>query len=256
MPEPMVSTTSPARSEPRGLSTRPADGVPPALVQQLQRVAGNHAVAGLVPVAVQREKFVGVPAKHHLHVEINQDHYKFGNDRGSRISIGVNGTYKLDKLIEVRNHLVANPGGAGHAECVTWLEQQARAHPSWDEETGFDAEAHKVPNPHVDSLVEQAGNVGYGQDRFKTDFLEVGAEVIKESEGQLGLYGEGTTLAEVTESVDEVDLDDVLAGWSGPESPSNPKDVEKAWRRHVRTYLRQELLAKHPVEGKNASSYH
>ncbi len=242
-------------------------------LRQLQRVLGNQTVGKLLAeqrssapataslqreVAptnrlIQLERFIGDESKHHLHIEINQDHYKFGNDKGSRIELGKNGVYKLDQLIFCRNQLVANVGGAGHAECVEWLESECKTHPEWDDEIGFvpswDQDGAEK-NPHVEGVLAQKAEFispEEMQEAFGEAQEETYADVIK----KMWYFTEETTVEELRESIDAVALTDVLASWSGfHQDTYDPAELAAELKTAVGQYILHRLMDEFPVKNK------
>jgi hypothetical protein len=196
----------------------------------LDGMAGSSrsSSSGGVQRAVQMERFIGVPAKHHLHVDIGQEHYKFGTDRGSRMDFGGNGNHRLDALKEARNYLVDNGFLAnGGRECIAWLETACRDHNDWDEQKGFKTSYEKVeaPNPHVDNILGKASAIGLEHDDFSEAFAKA-KEKVMEKEAKRASdhdeysedaynYRDGTTVQDLQDELDSLKLKDILARWHG-----------------------------------------
>ncbi len=73
---------------------------------------------------VVQMRFIGEPARHHMHIEIRQPHYKNGNNQRSRINIGVNQVYRRPALQEVINTLNNQVGEPGAAACINWCNAE------------------------------------------------------------------------------------------------------------------------------------
>lgn len=66
--------------------------------------------------------FIGVSGACHLHVEISKPHFKYGNDKGSRIDFGTN--MDQPRLQRAYEELKANyQGKTGYADCIEYLEE-------------------------------------------------------------------------------------------------------------------------------------
>ena len=227
----------------------------------LDEMAGGGGGGAGVQRAVQMERFIGNEAKHHLHIEINQDHYKFGNDVGSRIEIGKNGVYKLDQLIVVRNYLVngGHTGNGGQA-CITWLESECRDHADWDEERGFKPSwepDEPEANPHVEGLVDRVGELGLTRDDLNMAFGQARTAVIAEESTHLdgNYYGqtedeEDVTAADLERTLGELKVDDFLVGsWAGPaKGETNPKKAIEDFKREAKLFMKEHLREEFPLK--------
>ncbi len=221
-----------------------------ALLDEVKPSSGGGAIQRVV----QMERFIGKEAKHHLHVEINQDHYKFGNDKGSRIEIGKNGVYKLDQLIVARNYLVNGDGAEGAAACITWLEAECEGHKDWNEDVGYKPswEVTEIEaNPHADGILEQGAETGLGRDGFENALIQAKAEVLEAQAGKLeggNHYTAGTTAGDLEETLEAVTLDQVLAGWSGfGDGGHDPRALAEEFKRAAKEYLRIQLMDEYPL---------
>ncbi len=80
---------------------------------------------------VQRKndkEYIGDKARHHMHAGrgVSQPHYKNGNDKGSRISIGSNQEYKKAQLEQVIDTLKPREREPGAAECIQWCKNESK----------------------------------------------------------------------------------------------------------------------------------
>jgi len=209
---------------------------------------------------IQRERFIGNKAKHHLHIEINQDHYKFAKDDGSRIEIGKNGNYKLDQLIVARNHLVENGYSGDDAQaCIDWLENECQTHSDWDESIGYQPswEVEEVEeNKHVEGLLDYGESYGYRRADFENTLMQAKADVLKDALGYLkdgNYYGSNEDGEEATEpliekTINDVTLLELLPQWSGfPDKIYSKSALAEYFKRIAKDFLRQLLFDTFPL---------
>ena len=205
---------------------------------------------------IQREQFIGSAKKHHLHVDIHQEHYKFGNDKGSRIEIGKNGVYNLDQLIVARNHLVNNGYTAnGGQACIDWLENKCETHEDWDAEAGFVPSWKREEveeNPHVDNILEFGEGRGYTREDFENSLIQAKDEVLeteKDRVNDTSYYPEGTTLENLEETIESVKLRDLLASWSGfDEGLYSKEELAEFFKRGAIDHIRYLLSDEYTLE--------
>ena len=228
----------------------------------LDQMAPSGGGGGAVQRIVQMEKFVGNQAKHHLHVEINQDHYKFGNDKGSRIEIGKNGVYKLDQLIVARNYLV--DGGhttLGGQACIDWLQNECTTHDAWDEDRGYKPsweQGEAEANPHVEGILAHADERGLDRAGFNKAFVQARTEVMTEEALHLdGNYyrkpgdddnEDPVVIGDLEAEMEKMSLDQILVGWSG--FHTSDYDVEALsveFKRYAKLAIKEKLRDQFPV---------
>lgn len=229
-----------------------------SVVQLRLAPASGHPV-------VQREQFIGDKKKHHLHIDIHQDHYTFGTDDGARIEIGNNGNYRLDGLIEARNYLKDNGFTAnGGQECIDWLEAACQSHNKWDPERGYVPSYMKAADrisPHVEHVLAQGKEFGLEQADFAKALTEAKDEVLKRSAKQFNdskYYPEGTTREEITEKVETFGLQRMLAGWSGFTEGEmlGKEERHEHFKRTAIQRLNEMLRDEFPLTGSAEKNYH
>lgn len=250
--------------------------------QGLEREAdamGERAVAGGVaqrksiesdPIGsaspVVQMIFIGDSAKHHLHVEINQDHYKYGNDKGGRIELGQNGNYKLDNLIEARNYLVNNDYTSdGGTECINWLEEECRNHEGWSEEAGFTPSyelQESENNPHAENILEQGNNFGLNRQTFEILFKRAKASAFSivskryDENKNLNYYPEDITKENINSSLEELDLMGFLAISHFPSDLYSRESIEEYLQTQMEQYAQWEIEDEFPLPTDDSKNYH
>ncbi|HVV88786.1 MAG TPA: DUF4157 domain-containing protein [Kofleriaceae bacterium] len=220
----------------------------------LDEMAGSGRGGGGVQRAVQMERFIGMPAKHHLHIEINQDHYKFGVDKGSRIELGKNGVYKLDQLKVARNYLVDNGLTAnGGQACIDWLESECQDHEHWDEDRAYKPswEGVEQANPHAEHILSHADERGLDRGGMENALVQARAEVLEQESPHLEAghhYTEGTEEGDLERVLEETTLDEILAGWSGFHTTDyDHKKLAEEFKRCAKEFLREKLRDEFPL---------
>jgi len=236
-----------------------------ALAQTVQSPAQLQRMPAAGESIVQREQFIGNKKKHHLHIEIRQDHYTFGTDDGARIEIGNNGNYRLDGLIEARNYLVDNGFTSnGGQECITWLENECTTHDDWDEERGYVPSYMKPAeriSPHVSNIVELFSNLGVTQGDIAEAWEEVQGVVLERElprHDDTAYYPEGTEEDEITDAVETYGLQRLLAGWGGfPVTEIfTPDDALEYFKRDAKEVLFDMLRDEFPLPSSDEKNYH
>lgn len=235
------------------------------LQAQMQGAVQRQLASGVGQSVVQREQFIGNKKKHHLHIEIHQDHYTFGTDDGARIEIGNNGNYRLDGLIEARNYLVDNGFTSnGGQECITWLENECTTHDDWDEERGYVPSYMKPAervSPHVSNIVELFSNLGVTQANVAEAWEEVQVGVLERElprHEDDSYYPEGTEEDEISEAVETFGLQRLLSGWGGfPVTEIYTPDAAlEYFKRDATEALYEMLRDQFPLPSSDDKNYH
>jgi hypothetical protein len=231
------------------------------LAEESPPVSRLNRLTSLSNPVAQREKFIGVKSKHHLHIEINQDHYKFGNHTGGRIELGSNGSYVLDQLISARNFLIRkNYTSDGGQDCIDWLETECKAHGDWDEDVGYvPSWEREVPedNPHVDGILEKGEQTGYDRAGFENSLVKARLETLEEAKIKLDAghhYGPNEDGVEASQEafdnrLKEIKLRDLLASWSGfSQDAFSPDAMDEEFTRAAKERLHEDLRETFPLE--------
>ncbi len=67
--------------------------------------------------------FIGEKSECHLHVDISQEHFKYGKDKGGRVSLVQKGNgYTLGSLLECLEAVQECKGSSGFEDCEEWLK--------------------------------------------------------------------------------------------------------------------------------------
>lgn len=75
---------------------------------------------------LQMERFIGERDRHHMHIDINQPHYKNGNSRRSRIDIGDNQNYRKYQMEMVIDAIKDRTTEPGVTDCINWCKTECR----------------------------------------------------------------------------------------------------------------------------------
>lgn len=78
-------------------------------------------------VVQKKDKFIGDPSRHHMHIGISQPHYKNGNSKGSRIEIGHYEEYSKEALEQVIDVVKTRRSESGAQDCYDWCLAEARS---------------------------------------------------------------------------------------------------------------------------------
>lgn len=222
----------------------------------------------------QLERFIGNASKHHLHIEIGQEHYKFGKDKGSRIEIGKYGRYLLDQLIVARNHLVDHHYESdGGRACIDWLENECRTHDDWVKGQNFTPswEAEEKPNAYVNATMTSAKVHGFDRAGFENSFIqaknetldEVG-ELFRRTDSCISSYyapdedGVKPTLESIESAIEESDLKAMISRWSGFRGDvHSPQTCAEEFKRDMKAMLHQDLSERFAIDTqKDCQHYH